>query len=93
MSFFHLHCSCDKITQEERRGWGLFERQMNSYTPLGSLSVNQWHGGFPRSEAASPALIGEMMPWQIVDHLVMFLKMQLCFKKKKKRKREREHKH
>lgn len=40
--------------------------------------------GFPTSEAASPLLMGEMMLSQIVDHLLMFLKMQLCLKKKRK---------
>lgn len=71
----------------------MFERQMNLYTLLGSLRKSMARGGFPRAEAASPTLIGEMMPWQIVDHLVMFSKkkkLQLCLKRKK---RKREHKH
>lgn len=65
----------------------MFERQMNSYTPPGSLRKSMAQG-FPRSEAVSPLLIGEMMLSQIVDHLLMFLKTQLCLKKKEEKKRE-----
>lgn len=46
MSFFHLPCSCDKITQRRGGGGGLFERQMNSYTLAVSLRKSMTHRVF-----------------------------------------------
>lgn len=68
----------------------MFERQMNSYTPPGSLRKSMARG-FPRSAAASPLLMGEMMLLQIVDHLLVFFKNAVMLGKKKK-KSKREHK-
>lgn len=87
MSLFHLPCFSDKITQRRVGEGGLFERQMNSYTPPGSLRKSMARG-FPRSAAASPLLMGEMMLSQIVDHLlVFFLKCSYAWEKKKKKKK------
>ena len=101
MSLFHLPCFSDKITQRRvvvvvGGGAFLFERQMNSYTPPGSLRKSMARG-FPRSAAASPLLMGEMILSRIVDNLwvfFFFLKNDVMLKKKKKKKKrsKREHK-
>lgn len=88
MSFFHLPCSCDKITQRRVEwGGGSFERQMNSYTPPGSLRKSMTQGFLdqrPRVDRLliRPLLIGEMMLSQIVGSFVDVFKNAVELEKK-----------
>lgn len=61
---------------------------MNSYTLPGSLRKSMTWGFLDQRLQVDrlvirPLLIGEMMLLQIVDHLLMFLKMQLSLGKKR----------
>lgn len=65
----------------------MFERQINSYTLPASLRKSMTRGFLDQRlrvdrSLIRPLLIGEMMLSQIVDHLLMFLKMQLSLKKR-----------
>lgn len=75
--------------KEKEGGGGLFERQMNSYTPPGSLCKSMTWGSLDQKLQVRPFTYSSSADrWNdaianSVNHLLMFLKMQLSLKKKK----------